>query len=606
MSFSGSLLSGTSLSGGQYYGAGLTVTGEWTPYQLFAAGEVGAWYDPSDITTLFQDAAGTTPVTAAGQVVGLMLDKSRGLVLGPELVTNGGPGFVNTTGWSAFAGGSVAVSGGALVVTGAGADTTGAYFGFPTVAGKTYYYDVTYSLGTTAVIDMFVSAANAGGGSALDYAGVSSYDFVTAPGRTKRFFAATDDFSTFNFFPRGVGLTASITSITIRELDGRHAVQGGATSVRPIYAVEPATGRRNLLTFTEQFDNAAWSKVNSAISANTEVAPDGFTTAETLTALASNARHYLAALSNTSSGSVTVSIYAKAGTLSFLQIAGSSGGFAANFNISNGTLGTAGQSRFLSSAIEDAGGGWYRCSVTYTNSSDTVFFMMVSSASAAFFETWTTAGTETLHLWGAQLETGSTATAYQRVVSQYDVTESGVASRHYLAFDGIDDWLQTGTITPGTDKVQVFAGVRKLSDAAQALVVGLGNITQSGAFELFAPSAATGNDFNFAANGGTTFVQAAAGSRPSPISVVAAGIIDFTLASGEVTNRINGAVAVTSSGNAGTANFRTDVIHIGRRGGSSLPFNGNLYGLIVRFGANLSASQISNAERWMNGKTGAY
>jgi hypothetical protein len=35
-----------------------------------------AWYDPSDISTLFQDSAGTTPVTASGQPVGKMLDKS--------------------------------------------------------------------------------------------------------------------------------------------------------------------------------------------------------------------------------------------------------------------------------------------------------------------------------------------------------------------------------------------------------------------------------------------------------------------------------------------------------------------------------------------------
>ncbi len=35
-----------------------------------------AWYDPSDMTTLFQDSAGATPVTATGQPVGRMLDKS--------------------------------------------------------------------------------------------------------------------------------------------------------------------------------------------------------------------------------------------------------------------------------------------------------------------------------------------------------------------------------------------------------------------------------------------------------------------------------------------------------------------------------------------------
>ena len=48
----------------------------WTPIQIFLAGEKGAWYDPSDLSTLFQDAAGTIPVTADGDPVGLMLDKS--------------------------------------------------------------------------------------------------------------------------------------------------------------------------------------------------------------------------------------------------------------------------------------------------------------------------------------------------------------------------------------------------------------------------------------------------------------------------------------------------------------------------------------------------
>ena len=43
---------------------------------LFANGEQGFFYDPSDLSTMFQDAAGTIPVTAAGQPVGLMLDKS--------------------------------------------------------------------------------------------------------------------------------------------------------------------------------------------------------------------------------------------------------------------------------------------------------------------------------------------------------------------------------------------------------------------------------------------------------------------------------------------------------------------------------------------------
>lgn len=56
---------------------------------LFANNEQGFAYDPNDLTTMFQDAAGTVPVTGAGQPVGLMLDKSKGLVVGPELINNG-------------------------------------------------------------------------------------------------------------------------------------------------------------------------------------------------------------------------------------------------------------------------------------------------------------------------------------------------------------------------------------------------------------------------------------------------------------------------------------------------------------------------------------
>ena len=43
---------------------------------LFASGEQGVWYDPSDLSTLFQDTDGTIPVTGVEQPVGLMLDKS--------------------------------------------------------------------------------------------------------------------------------------------------------------------------------------------------------------------------------------------------------------------------------------------------------------------------------------------------------------------------------------------------------------------------------------------------------------------------------------------------------------------------------------------------
>ena len=43
---------------------------------LFANNEQGFAYDPNDLSTMFQDAAGTVPVTGVGQPVGLTKDKS--------------------------------------------------------------------------------------------------------------------------------------------------------------------------------------------------------------------------------------------------------------------------------------------------------------------------------------------------------------------------------------------------------------------------------------------------------------------------------------------------------------------------------------------------
>lgn len=72
------------------------VSAIFSPAELFAAGEQGAWYDPSDFSTMFQDAAGTTPVTGVEQPVGLLLDKSGNLqvaVYGTTTFNSGAGGF---------------------------------------------------------------------------------------------------------------------------------------------------------------------------------------------------------------------------------------------------------------------------------------------------------------------------------------------------------------------------------------------------------------------------------------------------------------------------------------------------------------------------------
>ena len=42
----------------------------WTPTELFTAGEKGAWYDPSDLATMWTTSGKTTQVSADGERVG--------------------------------------------------------------------------------------------------------------------------------------------------------------------------------------------------------------------------------------------------------------------------------------------------------------------------------------------------------------------------------------------------------------------------------------------------------------------------------------------------------------------------------------------------------
>lgn len=203
----------------------------------------------------------------------------------------------------------------------------------------------------------------------------------------------------------------------------------------------------------------------------------------------------------------------------------------------------------------------------------------------------------------------SQPTAYQRVGSSaFDVTEAGVQSLGYLSFDGVDDFLVTPTITPNVDKAQVFAGVRKLSDAAQGMLVELSTsaFANNGAFNVQAPAGgALVGEYGLLSRGTVAQLIAASNSAyAAPVTNVLSALADI---SGDLaTLRVNGTQAAQSTADQGTGNFLAYPLYIGRRGGTSLPFNGNLFSLVVRFGANLTTDTITSTETYVNGKTGAY
>jgi len=206
-----------------------------------------------------------------------------------------------------------------------------------------------------------------------------------------------------------------------------------------------------------------------------------------------------------------------------------------------------------------------------------------------------------VEFWRPQLENGSSRTNYQRVgTTAFDITEQGAPTTHYLQFDGIDDWLSTSAIDfSGTDKVTVFAGVRKLSDAAVGMLCELSVGSGTGRFHVTAPQAASGNSFAFL-SGGDTFKNPTLTGFASPVSAVLTclGNIDGPLA------RIsaNGGTPSATGETQGTGNYGNHQFFIGRRAGTSFPFNGQLHALIAR-GVLSSTAEIRQAEKLIAKKT---
>jgi hypothetical protein len=71
------------------------LSGAFNVSSLFANGEQGVWYDML-INLLFQNSAGTTPVTSAGDPTGLVLDKSGNVINGTQTVSARRPTYADT------------------------------------------------------------------------------------------------------------------------------------------------------------------------------------------------------------------------------------------------------------------------------------------------------------------------------------------------------------------------------------------------------------------------------------------------------------------------------------------------------------------------------
>ena len=177
--------------------------------------------------------------------------------------------------------------------------------------------------------------------------------------------------------------------------------------------------RTNLVTYSEQFDNAAWTKAAASITADAVVSPDGTVDADALIEDTANASHTVNQGNVTTSTTTasTLSFYAKAAGRSVIQVRY---GVQALTNRGQGNVdlltgatalvqnvGTATGTTLTATFV---GNGWYRVAIT-TNPNDAAATQMrvtiilgnvaVGSMTGAAY---TGDGYSGIYIWGAQLE----------------------------------------------------------------------------------------------------------------------------------------------------------------------------------------------------------
>jgi hypothetical protein len=218
----------------------------------------------------------------------------------------------------------------------------------------------------------------------------------------------------------------------------------------------------NLLTYSEQFDNAVWTKASATVSPNQAVSPDGTQNADLIypTSSASNLGTYQY---NSSIISVvgTVSCYVKsAGKNWALLGTDNTSNYNVSFDLVNGVVGSVPSG--YTATIQSVGNGWYRITATFESGSSLAYpFVGVADNTN---RSVTADGTNGLYIWGFQAEVSSYATSYIPTTSSSATRVADLTS------------VPQGTIANfGTDPFCVFLDVNYAKLSVGGAIALLGN-----------------------------------------------------------------------------------------------------------------------------------
>jgi hypothetical protein len=304
--------------------------------------------------------------------------------------------------------------------------------------------------------------------------------------------------------------------------------------------------RANLATYSEQFDNAAWSEANvGTISPGTFIAPDGTATADRMVATVGAGAHTVfttTAVTAATGANHALSVYVKKDAYRFVylcQSASTNNNITAIFDL-DGVGSTATQTgvgatsgTIASTSIQNVGNGWFRISLVgaVTGASR---FCAVGFAAAATGNTintdgnvtFTAAGTEAVLIWGAQLEAGAFATSYIPTIASTVTRSADVAtitgslfSQWYNAAAGsyivegsslqapgvLQSFIQDGNITLATNGVGNLSLYNGSTYAGLSTPVTVGSSIFKAGFGYIAGASASAISAN--AGAATTFTS---------------------------------------------------------------------------------------------------